>query len=306
MKKTVLYSFRLLLLVNLMLIFATDASSQEDSIVAEPVVKLHYYTINNSEQYILLESMLKKGKVLTPQPQKKYELYLDTTSTENLVGSLSTDARGRAKAFLPPSLKSAWENTAQHVFIVKEGEKDIITDFTITKAKIGLDTSSADGVRTISVSVKKLAGTEWVPVPDAEMKAGVSRLGGILPAGDEATYTTDSSGTVAIEFKKENLPGDEKGNIILAARLEEHEELGNLLIEQVVPWGSVQLTDHSFFEKRTLWSTRFRTPIWLMAIAYSVVLSVWGTLIYLILQLLKIKRIGRRSLIDQPSYHSTK
>ena len=304
MKKMAPYSFRLLSLVVFMLLLRADARSQDDSAAAEPVVKLHYYTINNGQQYLILESMMKKGKLLTPQPKKKYEVYLDSVSSENLVSSLSTDAAGKAKTFLPPSLKEAWEKSPQHIFIVKEGATDIITDFTITKGKIVLDTSSADGVRTITVSVEKLSGTEWVPVADAEMKAGISRLGGILSAGDEATYTTDSSGTVAIEFKKENLPGDEKGNIMLAARLEEHEDLGNLLIEQVVPWGSVQLTDHSFFDKRTLWSTRFRTPIWLMAIAYTVVLSVWGTLIYLIFQLLKIRRMGKKTLVPKQAFQS--
>jgi hypothetical protein len=298
MKKMDLNSFRLLLLVNLLLIFRIDARSQEDSIVPEPVVKLHYYNINNSQQYVLLESMMKKGKLLTPQPKKKYELYLDSSVAENRVGSLITDAAGKAKAFLPPSLKTAWDSRSQHIFIVKEGEEDIITDFSITKAKISLDTSFADGVRTITVSVMKLSGTEWVPVPEVELKAGINRLGGILSAGDDPTYTTDSSGSVAIEFKKANIPGDEKGNIMLAARVEEHEELGNLLVEQITPWGSAQLTDHSFFEKRTLWSTRFRTPVWLLAIAYGVVLSVWGTLIYLILQLFKIRRIGKKALVN--------
>ncbi len=287
-------SFRLLFLTAIVLFLQQDARSQEDSAAPEPVVKLHYYNINNNQQYLLLESMLKKGKVLTPQKNKKYELYLDSSVAENLVGSFTTNADGKAKAFLPPSLKAAWDSKTQHIFTVKEGGEEIITDFTITRARITLDTSSSDGVRTITVSVKKQSGAEWLPVPDVEMKAGISRLGGILPAGDEATYTTDSSGTVAIEMKKDSLPGDAEGNIILAAKVEDHEELGNLQTEKAVPWGVAQKTDNSFFNKRTLWSTRFRTPGWLLVMAYGIVLSVWGTLIYLVLQLFKIKKLGKK------------
>src|SRR5690242_9479464 len=125
------------------------------------------------------------------------------------------------------------------------------------------------------------------------MKAGVKRLGGILSGGDEATYTTDSTGTAIIEFKKDSLPGDEKGNIILAAKIEDNDLFGNLQVEKVVPWGKIQKADHSFFEKRTLWTTRFRTPYWLLFIAYTIVLSVWGTLIYLIYQFFKIRKLGK-------------
>ena len=47
-------------------------------VAQEPVVKLHYFNANNL-QYLLLESNLKKGKVLTPQENKTYQLYIDDT-----------------------------------------------------------------------------------------------------------------------------------------------------------------------------------------------------------------------------------
>ena len=54
---------------------------------------------------------------------------------------------------------------------------------------------------------------QWIPVNGVEMKIGVERLGGILSAGDDETYTTDSTGTVTTEFKKDSLPGDQHGGI---------------------------------------------------------------------------------------------
>lgn len=35
--------------------------------LGKPLVKLRYYNVNNSTQYLMLESMYKKGKVLTPR-----------------------------------------------------------------------------------------------------------------------------------------------------------------------------------------------------------------------------------------------
>jgi hypothetical protein len=64
----------------------------------------------------------------------------------------------------------------------------------------------------------------------------ISRQASILSAGDEETYTTDSTGTVSAEFKKDSLPGDKQGNIVLAAKVEDNDQYGNLLVEKTVRW----------------------------------------------------------------------
>ena len=139
----------------------------------------------------------------------------------------------------------------------------------------------------------KYKNNQWVPAKDVEMKIGIERLGGILSAGDEQTYTTDSTGTATSEFKKDSLPGDQQGNFMLIAKVEDNDELGNLIVEKKVPWGVAMKPDNNFFAQRTLWSTRFRTPIWLLFMAYSIVIGVWGTIIYLVVQLVKISKLGK-------------
>ena len=84
--------------------------------------------------------------------------------------------------------------------------------------------------------------------------------GAILSAGDEATYTTDSTGEVTAEFKKDSLPGNEKGNIVLAAVVEDNDQYGNLQVKKTVSWGVPFNPDNSFFNRRALGSTRSRTP----------------------------------------------
>ena len=157
-----------------------------------------------------------------------------------------------------------------------------------------MDTSTSEGVHSINVQVMYFE-KDWVPAKDVEMKIGVERSGGgILSAGEEATYTTDSTGMVTVEFKRDSLPGDQQGNFVLVAKVEDNDLYGNLLIKKTVPWGVVVKPETGFFNQRTLWTTRFRTPPWLLVIAYSIVISVWGTLIYLIFQLLKIKKLSAR------------
>lgn len=277
----------------LFLMLAGNLHAQEDSAEAVKVTRLRYFNLNNNMQYLSLECLLKKGKVFTPQKHKSYEIYLDSASA-NLIATVETDENGKAKAIIPPVLKSVWDASPQHTFIVNEGQEELINDYTINKAKIVIDTSLQDGIRNITATVMKMENDGWAPAADVEMKIGIKRLGGILSAGDDETYTTDSTGTAIAEVKKENMPGDEKGNIILVASVEDNDLVGNLLVEKTVPWGVSVKADEHFFDRRSLWATRFKAPVWLVFMASSIIIGVWGTLIYLVIQLIRIKKLGTR------------
>ena len=284
-----------LLLITVLTVPYLNAIAQPDTLPPKEIIKLHYFNDNNRLQYLLLESMLKKGKKLEPIANKPFKLFLDVEQPQNLVANISTDQNGRAKAFIPVELKAMWDSSCTHTFIVASTEKDgagTSSEFTVTRSKISLDTSSADGVRNISVQVMKEKDGQWVPVKDVEMKIGVQRLGGILSAADDETYTTDSTGTVTTEFKKDSLPGDQHGELLLVAKVDDNDELGSLIIEKKAPWGVVVNSGNNFFDQRTLWSTRFRTPFWLLVMAYSIVIAVWGTIVYLIIQIVRIKKLG--------------
>lgn len=111
-----------------------------------------------------------------------YSLYLDSADQQYLVGNLKTDETGKAKTFINPALKDKWNSASSHLFILKEGDEEIISDYTINKARIDIDTLNTDGVRSITATVLQLQDNEWVPVPDVEVKVGVQRMGGILQA----------------------------------------------------------------------------------------------------------------------------
>ncbi len=274
-----------------------QAIAQQDSVVVKELVTLKYFNADNSMQYLMLENKLKTGKKIEPLTNKTFKLYLDSNTTQNLIASVTTDKDGRAKSFIPLSLKEVWEATPQHKFIAvaKDKEDESAAELEITKAKINIDTSSEEGTRSITVQVMKYEKAEWLPASEVEMKVGIQRLGGILSAGDEETYTTDSSGAVTVELTKDSLPGDKKGNITLIVKVEDNDQYGNLQAEKMVPWGAPQNPNNNFFTQRELWSTNFRTPLWLLFMAYSIIIGVWGTIIYLILQIIKIKKLGASS-----------
>lgn len=300
MKKLKINNYVFLLLPFLFFVLTNKVSAQEKE-EAEELIKLNYFTVNNGVQYLILENSLKTGRKTEPLKNKVFKLYLNSNTPENLIGKVSTDKNGKAKSFLPPSLKVAWAESTNPTFIaVADGKEDeIAAELAISKSKIQLDTLTTDGIRSITVTVMQLSDSVWVPAADVEMKVGVQRLGGILSAGDDETYTTDSSGTATMEFTKDSLPGDQKGNFVLVAKIQENDLFGNLIVEKTVPWGIAVKPDTSFFEQRTLWTTRFRTPIWLLIMAYSIFIGVWGTIIYLVTQIVKIKKLGVAVPVDE-------
>ena len=291
-KKILRHSFLIVLLLS---IFMPDIVHAQDASDETAILKLQYFNINNSVQYLLLESSTKKNKIFTPKKNILYKVYLDSFSNSNLIAEVKTNDEGKAKMFIPPSLKTVWDNSSLHTFIVMQGDEEVQSDYSITKARIEIDTSTVDSIKNITVKVLKDENGKLIAVPDVEMKVGIKRLGGILSGGDEETYTTDSSGLVTLPFTKINMPGDKFGNIVLTAKIEDNEFLGNIIIEKKAAWGVPTIVNDDFFKRRELWSTRFRSPYWLLFMAYAIVIGVYGTLIYLVFQFVKIIKLGKQA-----------
>jgi hypothetical protein len=279
-----------------MLIALNFCLAQGDSTKPETSITIHHFVINNSFQYLQVDAKIKVNGRWQPLKRQVFQLYLDSNKAEDLINKVMTDSDGKAKAIIPPGLKSTWDASSTHKFLaVAEGtfkEEETTTEAEITKAKILIDTSNNDGVRTVNVRVLKFENENWIPVKDVDMKIGVKRLGGELKIGDEETYSTDSLGQAAGEFKRDSLPGDVKGNLTLIAKVEDNDQLGSLSIEKTVPWG-IYVKPVTNFGQRALWAARGKSPVWLMLMAYSIVLAVWGVIFYLILRIIKISRLGK-------------
>jgi hypothetical protein len=282
----------------------TPAAAQEDSSAPvqeekpELMVNVHYYSVNNSYQYVKTDVKLKADNKLQPVKDVVLQVYLDSATAENLAGKTRTDAKGEAKVSIPYSLKDKWMAADKHKFIViteaTQKSDETTTELEIAKARITIDTLNEEGLRNVQAKVEYLENGEWIVAKDVEVKMGTKRLGGVLKINEEESFTTDSTGFVTGEFKLADLPADDaKKNITLVAKTEDNELYGNLSIEKTVPWGTV-FTHTSNFDKRSLWATRFKTPIWLLAMAYSIIATVWGVIIYLVFQIVKISRLGKQ------------
>lgn len=255
---------------------------------------LKYFNNNNQTQYLVVQAKSKIDGKFQQIPNIPVSFYIASeTVKENLLGKAITNEKGEASLLIPASAKAEWVKTISPNFIVvSEATKRFDEgkgDATITKAKIKIDT--AEG-RVINAKVMELKDNIWLPVKGVDLTLGVKRLGGNLNVNETQTYTTDSLGAVIAEFKRENLPGDvATGKLTIVATVTDNETYGNLTAEIPVVWGN-KFNYNSNFDRRTLFARRGHSPLWLELMAYGIIIAVWGVILYLIIQLKKIIKLG--------------
>jgi hypothetical protein len=280
------------------ILFSWSAVPAQDTAAREMVLTLGYYMPVNKIPYLKLTAKEKVERKFIPQEDIVAGIYMGEESESRLLGKVKTNGEGESYLYLPASFKSLWDSASTYTFIaVSEANKVFAstrTEAQVTRARMEIDTASTEDGKQVIVKVSGLQQGQWLPAKDAELKISIKRAGGNLPVGEEESYTTDSTGMVTALFKRDSLPGDSTGRLLLVATVEDNETYGNLESHMWVPWG-IYIEHESNITKRTLWATRSRTPAWLLFIAYSIVISVWGMLIYLVIQLVKIRKLGKVS-----------
>jgi mono/diheme cytochrome c family protein len=101
--------------------------------------------------------------------------------------------------------------------------------------------------------------------------------------------TTNAKGEAYFEYK-DSLPGDTAGNIVFIVKLNA-EGLSDLKQEKTLKAGKI-MKAKSLIDTRAMWSVRSKSPIWLIALYSLVAIGVWLVLIYIVMQIVKLKKIG--------------
>lgn len=276
-------------------LFAQDSLNAQAPEV-KSLLSLQYHLVNNQLPYITAITKTKTGKKLEPAPNVSVSIWLDSNANNStFLGKIKTNNYGIASTALNVNLADQWKNSPNHTFYASADSSGSFvsaeTEMTIARVKIEMDTLNDDESKSVTVKLLKLVDSSWVPVPEAEVKLGVKRLSGELPVGEEENYTTDSTGAFTAEFKRVDLPGDKNGQLVIIARIDNNEELGSASAELNVPWGKY-FERTSDFNQRSLWGTRDKAPIWLLVIAFSIIIAVWSVIIYLARQIFLIKKLG--------------
>ena len=257
------------------------------------VIGVRYFNNNNRTHHLVFKTKSKVDGKFKNISDIKLAVYITNDADKaNLLGNVITNDIGDAVLLIPPSAKNEWIKSPNQTFvavsIANKQFDEARGDLAITKAKLQIDTVEG---KIVNAKLVAFIDTLWTAIADVEMQIGVKRLDGNLSVNETPTFTTDSSGGATAEFKRDSLPGDTKGNLVLVASVIDNEVYGNLTAEMIVPWGS-KFSHISNFDHRTLFARRGHSPIWLELLAYSIVVVVWGIIIFLAFQIRKIKQLG--------------
>ena len=113
----------------------------------------------------------------------------------------------------------------------------------------------------------------------------VKRNFGMLPIGD--VITTDANGIAKVKFPND-LPGDSLGNYEMVVKLVDEDIYGKVQYKQTIKWGEAFVYENPL-DHRAMWGNRGNAPIWLLLSYFGIVIGVWLTIIWVVLQMMKLK-----------------
>jgi len=106
-----------------------------------------------------------------------------------------------------------------------------------------------------------------------------------------ATATSDNNGIASYIMTKE-YPGDKEGNFELLVKFKDTDSFGKKEINKTLKWGT-ELQFENITDKRETWGANDRVPLWILLSYLIVVLSVWSVILYVVVQLIRLKNVGK-------------
>ncbi len=210
---------------------------------------------------------------------------------KELLGTVLTNEKGIAAYDLTNNTALAKNGEGLWAFFTEFSGNDTIeagnSELLIRDVKLEMTFSVVDTIKTISFTAFKSENNKDVPVTGEAIMIYVPRMFSLLPVGEALL---DENGAASVEFPSD-LPGDDKGNLTIISRFEEHPEFGNVELRAVQQWG-VPYLNTAPVAHRALWT---KTPPWWMIITLSVLLiGVWGHYLFAIISLIRIKRESKK------------
>jgi hypothetical protein len=291
--KTALISKLLILLIILLpasRIKAQDAPEKKD-----PVLTVSYYNLVNNATFVKVEAKHKVEKTFVPIGNLEVKVYLGEAKDENLIGRASTNSKGAARITVPDNMKGAFDSASELSILVVATENANFNEAeetaSIQNVTIEFETQMEDSTRKLRAHVYKKVGKDKKPVPELELNFFAARTFGLLPLSAE-NLTTDEEGMAEFEYTGD-IPGDSTGTMMVAAKLVDADSYGNVVAFQTTTWGKKTNINPGFSAKTALWASRANVPTWLLIVSNSIIAAVWGTIVYLVFQLFKIKKLGK-------------
>jgi len=142
---------------------------------------------------------------------------------------------------------------------------------------------------TVMVQATGFIDNQPLPVADAEVQLSVARTFGKLLIGEPSMTNSEGIATITVD---QTLKGNIDGKLLLTARLTQEDLYGISSVDTLVKLGE-PVVPTSLREKRAMWNTVQKAPVWLIITFTLAVVAVWGFIIYVLLAVRDIWIAGK-------------
>ena len=153
-------------------------------------------------------------------------------------------------------------------------------------ATLKLDFIKSDSTKTCKATLI----SDSLPVKGTEIHLYAKRLYTLLPV--DKVVATDEKGEASFNFPMD-LPGDKNNTITVIAKVEKNETYGNVETQAEVKWGVLSKSESYNWSNRSLSASREKAPMFLVVASTLIIIVIWGTILFIIFQLFRIKKSVR-------------
>ncbi len=286
------YAMLILLCIPVNLFAQTDSTATKEADTKEEAgliaPALDFIIVQKSDSTIDLKAAMRakiKGSLMR-LPLLKITFFQVSDTAEKNLGFVITDNNGKAVLTVK---KDALTNVKDGSLLFKAsfaGNKQMESadgEMTVKRGLLQITPVKEDSLLTVKVKFITPGNGMDSAMKDVTIGIFVKRFFSALKIGEG---TTDENGEVTVEIPG-NLPGDDKGNLILMAKIDENETFGNLEASVTQPWG---LPVSASLEKqpRALWSAH--PPIWMLITFIVMMVIVWGHFIIIVYELFRLRK----------------
>lgn len=251
-------------------------------------LKAEYVKIMNEGAYFDLQATAKVNDENVNVSKIELVIYNLVGDEQIEIGKTITNMQGKSR-FKLKDLKSLQPDEANTYnieisFAGNDAFSDASKSISFKDAAIEAKIITIDSVNYVTATLIDKSNDSLII--GQSLKVQIQRLFKNLPIGEEFNET-DEDGTILVSIP-EGIPGVD-GILAIEVILSESEEFGTVKTIVKAPIGK-PVVDESTFDERTMWSPRSKTPLFLLIFPNILTFGIWGIIIYLILNLIKINK----------------
>ncbi|MCK5637582.1 MAG: hypothetical protein KAH67_02645 [Flavobacteriaceae bacterium] len=251
-------------------------------------LNIQYVKIMGGEIYFDVKASSKVKKKNIKVPNIELTLYNELEDDKIELGKTTTNMDGKSRIILKSLNEISSDSSNIYNILVSfkgnESYKKAKKSISFQDAQIKAKLITKDSTNYITATL--IDSETKNPIVDESLTVQVQRLINPLRIGEEFN-NTDDEGSILVPIE-EGIPGVD-GNLALEIVLNESDDYGTIKAIVNAPIGTV-IVDESTFDQRTMWSSRNKTPIFLLIFPNLLIFGIWGLIVYLFINLFKLSK----------------